>query len=337
MIKNKVNDKWTISELWNDLLTTQREIKPRDYIYASEIGQPFLDRYLKMKGTPYSNPFDPRTLRVFDCGHIFEEEVMVRIFKLLGIFISSQKRLVYQEEGLLPVVGKHDPKIGGIINIEQSDKEINRKDEETGEYHYSDWIRSRAIALRESLIQKYPNGMRILTSEIKSVNSNAFWSHKNQDPITGFFKGYDHHKLQLFNYLMSENEEEGRIFYISKDDLTLMEAPVYRNDDSLYKLWRQDVAIMTDLYNKGVEPEAEEYIFYNPDKQKYEINWAILRSNYFTYITGWKDKKEWENYMRKVIAEKNRAQCPGCEKEFSLSTLEKYGGYCKRCFDKNEI
>src|SRR5574343_412481 len=119
---------WSIQKIWNEMLVSERELKPRNYIYASEIGQPYLDRYLKMKGVKPTNAFEPRFLRIFYCGHIFEEEVVERIFKILGIFIISQVRVVYKERGLLPVVGRHDPKVGGKINIEQSELELSRTD-----------------------------------------------------------------------------------------------------------------------------------------------------------------------------------------------------------------
>ncbi len=318
------NDNWKISELWNELLTTERTLKPRDYIYASEIGQPFLDRYLKMKGIPYSNPFESRVLRVFDCGKIFEIDVVERIFKLLGILIESQGSIKVKYKDYLTVSGKHDPKVGGKIDVQKSDEAL-------ADPLVSDWMRDRVLKMRESLLKQYPNGLRVLTTEIKSVNSRAFWSHKNIDELTGFFKGYDHHKLQLFTYLIGQNQPEGRLFYISKDDLTLMETTVLRDDKQLLKTWEDDVSQMTHFYKNNIEPPKEPDFVFNTTKGEYEFNWLIKRSNYFSHITKFKTVSDWEFSLKNKLKELNSSKCKKCDKSFLSKTLNKNNGFCGKC------
>ena len=48
---------WSIQEVWNKALKWQveRPVLSRDYIWASELGGAFADRYLRMKGTPPTN------------------------------------------------------------------------------------------------------------------------------------------------------------------------------------------------------------------------------------------------------------------------------------------
>src|SRR3990167_6116174 len=246
MKKKKVNElanNWSVSEVWNDLLVAERKPAARAYIRASEIGSPFLDRYLKMKGVKFSNPFNARILRVFDTGKIFETEVVERIFKLLGIWIKSQGEITIRREGLLPVIGHHDPKVGGKIKYFQAMKKIKQR-------NVSEWMRARAIELMIQLRKKYPKGLKVLTTEIKTVNSMAFWAPKNKDPRTNFFGGYPHHKLQLWTYLNGDGQHEGRIFYISKDDLTLHETPVFRDDKELEQKWLADVSEMTKIWKE---------------------------------------------------------------------------------------
>lgn len=345
---NRISDNWSISDIWNELLVVETQLGPRDYIRASEIGKPYLDRFLAMKGKPFTNPFQARILRVFDTGKIFETLVVERIFRLLGILINSQGELKVQPDGCLPVIGHHDPKVGGTIDIDRVntllDEAFYQKMREEvvvlnplyAEFldmaHIDNWFRNRVKSLVQTLLQQYPNGMRVLTTEIKTVHSGSFWSPYNQDPNTKFFKGYDHHRLQLWTYLFADNHPEGRLFYISKDDLTLMEDSVFLDDQSLRDKWFEDVEGMTRVWNEGKEPDPEPFIVYNKERSVWEPNWLIKRSNYFTYITGFQDVEAWERSLADELKEKNSGQCKKCQKTFTMTTLNKNDGFCARCF-----
>ncbi len=320
---------WKISEIWNELVVKESNPKPRNYIRASEIGKPFLDRYLAMKGVQPTNPYPPRVQRVFDTGYVFEVDVVERIFRILGILQDSQKEVSLMLPGSLTVIGHFDHKIGGKIDIEKAHAEIY--DPRT-----SLWMRKRALQLLDVLTEKYPNGLKTFIVDIKTVNSMAFWAHKNMDEKTGFFKGYDHHKLQMLTYLIAEKEPEGRLFYISKDDLTLMESPVSANDITLRTIWQEDIYAMTKYYNNDQEPPKEEDIIYNERKNVYEYNWAVMRSPYFTLITGKKTVEDWQRALKDELKKKNSAECSVCGKTFQLMTLNKNNGICTRCFKKNE-
>ena len=55
---NKYDDDWGFSQVWTKSLEEdeQREYEPRDYLWASELGKPYIDVYLRMLGTKQSNP-----------------------------------------------------------------------------------------------------------------------------------------------------------------------------------------------------------------------------------------------------------------------------------------
>ncbi len=324
---NEEYDDWSIQSIWNELVTEERVPAKRSYIRASEIGKPYLDRYLTMHGVKPTNPFTARILRVFDSGKIFETEVVERMFRLLGLLITSQDEVVVKMESLLPIIGHHDPKVGGKINEKQATQAIN-------DPSVSPWMQARATRVMKKLLEMHPKGLKILITEIKTVNSMAFWAPKNKDPLTGFFKGYDNHKLQLFTYLLGSNHPEGRLFYISKDDLTIMESPVYLANQSLREKWFTDIAEMTRIYKLNKEPEVEPYVVYNPDKGEFEPNWHVGRSSYLTLITGFPDQDTWEKSLSPELRHLNSKPCKGCDKMFTLATLSKHDGYCSRCFKK---
>ena len=323
---NKVANDWSIENIWNNLLTNERQQEPRDYIRASELGKSFLDRYLAMKGVPRDNPYPARLLRVFDAGNIFELEVMVRIFKLLGIFIDTYREIYIKRGNYLPVIGHHDPRVGGKINYNQALANINSDS-------VAPWLKLRATALLESIIRDYPHGMRVLTTEIKTVNSRAFWAKKNQDDETGFFKGYPWHKLQLWTYLQT-GDNDGRIFYISKDDLTIKEQNVAKDDKEIEAAWKKDVGRMTYYYRKNIEPPPEKNIIFDENKGEYVLNWKVGWSPYLKRLTGFSVVDDWEKKYYGELKEKNTKNCKICKKPFLLSTLKMHAGVCGRCFTK---
>lgn len=339
-------DNWSLSQVWNDLITEERKPEKRSFIRASEIGGPFLDRYLRMKGVPITNPFDARILRVFDSGHVFEEKVVTRIFRDLGILIKNQGELKLEKKGLLPVIGHHDPMVGGNINLTKVKQMLSntwatklQKKFKKGSIEWNkledaktpEWEANRTLRLAQALKKAYPKGLRPLVTEIKTVNSRAFWAKKNQDPKTGFFKGYAHHKLQLWTYLNAGNYPEGRFFYISKDDLTLMEASLYKDDKDIEAKWNDDISKMTHYYKHNIEPGAEPNIIYNDEKQKFEPNWRIRGSAYFTYITGYDNEDDWIKSFYPKLKELNSGYCKVCKKKLQRDTLLKYDGMCGKC------
>lgn len=350
---NTKSKTWSIQGIWNELVTEERKMEPREYVRGSEIGRSFLERYLKMKGVPFTNHFDSRILRVFDVGHIFEEDVMLRIFNLLGLVIGTQDEVRVEIPGLLPMVGHHDPRLGGKIDLEKVKENVNQPG-------VTEWMRARTLVLAEKLAKEYPNGLEDIITEMKTINSRAFWAHKNMDPETGFFKGYPHHRLQCWGYLKGKNHPRGRLFYMSKDDLTLFETPVLLNDTKLEEEWMADIHGMTMVWEKGKEMKkvgqdmpvlgedgkyhlpawlqemVPENIVYNEDKEKWELNWEIGRSNYLTLWTGFETTDAWEKANLKELRNKNRGECKDCKKEFSFATLKKYDGLCGRCHKKGE-
>ena len=104
---------WSFSSTWNDgLIPVERKPEPRDYIWASELGGAMIDRYLKMKGVPYSTPPNIRSLRKFQAGNLWEWIVSF-VLKRSGLIISQQNRIKYGYDGLLEVSGKIDFLGGG--------------------------------------------------------------------------------------------------------------------------------------------------------------------------------------------------------------------------------
>ena len=315
--------------IWNAVEEIQRmETKPRDHINASDIGGSFLDRWFKMKGTQPSNPYDARTLRVFAAGEIFEK-LVVEVLAKAGILIDVQGWVEIPATSTnLLIKGKYDAKIGNVkdwnevkelykkrVEIEQEIYERVRNEMITKYqiealpflYFYSeftDFLKYQGKKILDGLAKKFPTGLPFpIIVEVKSVNSNAFWSKKDYIGV-----GYPHHRLQLFTYLKGTGIEKGVLLYISKDDMTLEECIVFQGMKAIEDEWKNDIDKMSYHWLNQVKPEPEPDIIFNEEKGKaglWEVNWKPARSPYLTLITGLKPD-EWQKMAKELSKVKNK-------------------------------
>ena len=100
---------WNLKDLLSDLIgaTAPAAPTPRAEVWASDIGKPYVDRWLQMKGTPYSNPPNGADLLTFMLGKQIETG-LAQMLTRCGIAFRSQEKLRIQPEGCLPVVGRPD-------------------------------------------------------------------------------------------------------------------------------------------------------------------------------------------------------------------------------------
>lgn len=310
--------RWSVVGAWNDInaITKQRGPKVRDYVSPSDIGKDYWGRYQKMTGVPVTNPYDERILRVFSAGDEFHN-MMANVFRACGILINTQDlpdedgneqwSLIPETEDMLGLVGKYDALAGGKPNLEQVEKHCDNM-------HMSQFIKERTVALAKAVLKEYPDGLPKLLYDFKSINSMAFWHKK--DYLT---EAYPWHVMQVWCYLKANNVEEGRVLYISKDDLMTAEFPVFLNDEKLIAAYEKDVKEMTYFIRNKIEPPKPENIVFNEkgkirfqkNKEKYiiegcyEKNWEVERSSWFQLLTGFKEKDKWENSLKPKIKDKN--------------------------------
>jgi len=304
---------WSVQGIWNTQLTLQRKdkkLEPREHIWASEIGKNHYERYLKMTGVKMDFDYDERTLRVFAAGDFFE--------RIIGYVLIVSGLLKYDNKWYeipadtehLRISVKPDFIAGGKPDWAKVKKELDSNPL----FVLMPTIERIARALVDELSAKYPDGLKDLVYEIKSVNSMVFWAKKDY-----LSDAYPHHKMQLFTGMKATKLPEGRILYISKDDLTTAEFPLRLDDPKLNKLWEDDVMLMTKYIREKKEPpKPQEIIFdesksvkFQMDKKSYKTkgmyvpNWEIGWSMYLPTITGCKSKEEWEEKMDKMIKPMN--------------------------------
>lgn len=97
------------------------------------------------------------------------------------------------------------------------------------------------------LVMETPDGD--LPYEIKSKNSKAFWwmEKKKQGPNR-------QHMMQLWIYLKFLNRPEGRLIYLSKDDLAILEYIVRLNDEKLEAEVMAELKILNAAWKAQLPP-----------------------------------------------------------------------------------
>lgn len=336
-LENTAPSEWSVQKIWNEMVNIERrEPKVRDYISFGDIGKTdYWSRYMKMKGTPETNRFDERVLRIFQAGDEFHDLIKT-VFKKAGIFINSQDDLDENGEEQWSIIeatditlkqfGANDVLVGGVPNIERARKWIDESD-------LSSFAKQKAERIVDVLEKQFPNGLKPMIYEIKSVNSQAFWAKKGY-----LHEAYPHHRFQAYGYLKANHRnpkalemvrkaglnvdsiDEARLLYISKDDLVTAEFPILIGDKNLSEAYDKDIKTMSYYVLNDIEPPKPEYIVFNKRKAYsfqhnkikykvrgcYEINWEVIRSPYFELMTELEDKKQLNDLVKDELSEKNK-------------------------------
>ena len=335
----------TFSGVWNESLEKREErpLKERNNIWATELGNAPIDVYLKMKGIKPSNPPEPRALRKFEAGNIWEW-IIGLVLKRAGILRDAQKWVKFQYPGLLEVTGKLDFTYGGQIdwdeararvfmNVDKAPAEIvERIKQDVVTETLQEYPDANPQAIRfavDRAIDGYHNFIKnnllltpdFLTRAMESVFN--YFSVKYADGIKEvilenkscsafMFERYlatnqaaDNHRKQLFHYLIAEGKDEGHILYVSKDDARLLEIGVM-NPSAVEDEYRSSIEIITKSFNSGERPPLEPEVTYDYEWGRFSDNWKVKYSNYLTMLYGFENQSSFENKWKKEISSWNR-------------------------------
>lgn len=306
---------WNFRGIWDAAFEKpEEEPKARDYVYASEIGYPFLDVYLKMKGVPYSNHPTPAARRKMEAGKLLEM-VANAILARAGILRFVQEKIDYQlSPDLLSVHGKCD-----FITNPQLDPEMGAK--------YAGLIESMVSFLgMPEIYLKMANNMQEQIKEIlagspnsqleeyviecKSTSAFVFDMIEAQNAPTPT------HKLQNFHYIKGKNLDKGKVLYISREDVRLKEFFIHNNADTeaIYREWVEKI---TWYYKNNEEPAPEPLITFNPETMKFYKNTVGVEwSRYLTAKYGYNTPEDFRNDIGTKVTSMNRvfARCVSAAK-----------------------
>jgi hypothetical protein len=295
---------WTIMDAWNQSLTVPSsfEPKPRNYLYASEVGGNMLEIYWRMIGLSPTNDKTDTSRRKMEAGN-FYEALIVWVFKRCGLLKDTQTRVRLEAPGLLAVSGKLDLIAGCAGNWEQKLKEVEEYFDklEVAGFDFPFFAQSKKLSLNtiKYLSEKYPQGFEDRIIEVKSINSMAFWA-KNQ-PIS---EPYPHHVNQETFYLAYNDRgiRNGSILYVDRDTMSLSEIFILVREDVIAKQMKW-IEEMTYYYNNKIEPPVPDLIVWNPSKKKYEYNWKIGWSEFKDKMLGTETEDSIRAKVKKMNAE----------------------------------
>lgn len=263
-----MSNTWSLAQVWNQSLDTvpQRDYEPRDYVWASELGGSYYDRYWKMKGRQPTTPPNLRTRRKFEAGNLIEW-VILQVLNRAGVLKSTQEHFV-DDSGPIKVTGRCDFEAGGEIQ----DADFSDLPET---------IKGISEAAIEALKEKFPDGLAHVNIEVKSCAGMMFDRYE--------FAPGPQHALQAFVQAKATNRPT-LLVYVSRDDLRICEWKILPEQAKYQKLLDKDLEKINHIiYVK--EENIEEYTFNGEAVKepllqysagKFSSNWKVEYSNYLT-------------------------------------------------------
>lgn len=288
------NLSWSFFQIWNDSLETpeKRIYKPRDHMWAGELGGSFIDRYLKMTGIEPTNPPNARSLRKFEAGNLMEWVVKM-VLKRAGILIGSGEWVEFQYPDLIQTTGRLDHEAGGKIDWEKAKAEVKLLD-------LPEFFDRATTKIIEKLSEEYPEGMKQIILEVKSLSVFQF------EIRSKLRQAQTQHILQNFHYLKAKNYEEGHIVYICRDDLRMLEFGISNPSPTIEAIYKEDITKMTNFIKNKIEPEKEKEILFDEENAKFNKNWRVEYSNYLTRLYGYERPDQYADKWKKQIGQFNR-------------------------------
>jgi len=297
-----------LQEVSENLASRIETVKKRDYIWATDLGKGFYERYLKMKGIVPDLKLTGRQMRVFGMG-ILIENYLRSVYETIGIVKSKQEYLTIPETGdHLKITGRLDFTIGGIADWGEARDRVAQADIE-------DFTKDLANGLIDFYEQKCPDGVEERIVEVKSQHSQSFWRHAD----TGFAGAYPFHELQLYFY-MKAAKKNGVLVYYSRDDQSMVEVPINYPTDRLEEALAKDIINFSLYFRGNTEPpkpesvifDSQKWLTFYRNKQKHRIqgcwvkNWEVGWSKYIKRITGFDNDKDWYRSISPEISRRNK-------------------------------
>ena len=298
---------WDFASLWGNAFSCypERLAQKRDYIYASEIGGSFRDRYLKMFAHPYSNPFNQRAKAKMMAGRFFEDVVGL-VLTGTGMLKERQQRVRVELPGCLAVSGKLDFVAGGVIDWDAAaaGAEQVKRLFMASSFETSDFISHMIDHILPHFKNVFgANPAREYVLEAKSVSGFVF------NLIDASNKPRQNHPLQLLTYLIpKDTPKHGMLQYISREDVMMRDFLILP-EAAILKQYHDDVQTMTTYYNNAGKDYLKNLPPLEPEVIFEEASFRFVKSNgweyspYLTFNSGIENidafKAKWDSRLSK--------------------------------------
>lgn len=264
----------------------EKEREPRDYMWASELGNSFYDRFLLMTGNKPTTPPNFRSQNKFKTGEM-TEYVLSQPFRRCGVLKAQQERVRHTLPGCLMVSGKIDYTIGSRIDMEHGLKEFEAMGLPD---FFSD--------MTEDFIE-ITNGWQELEEgwcELKTCSSMIF------KKLEATHKPLANHCKQGFHYALGR-KQPGIITYFCKDDSRMLHFIIHPEDKDLLASYEKDVKAMTEYYLRNEVPPMPPIVTF--EDGKFDTNWHVEYSNFIDHF-GFATPKEYRDFWDPKVNRWNR-------------------------------
>lgn len=140
--------------------------------------------------------------------------------------------------------------------------------------------------------------------ENKSVHSDSFWHRKRAGELVAW---QNQVQLQVYMWLERElfgNSWEGIFSYISKDDCTIVSAPIKYNPEIIEQVVKPALDILSEAYEKRdpLLAPTPDLAVYDESKGTWKVNWICTYCDYHDLCSG----SGWRMEAADQIAKKGR-------------------------------
>lgn len=287
MSKNKIVKivpvKWNVAQMMNEVSSEEdKPLMKRNYIYASELGHPYIDRFYKMKAVPYTNPPNKRSLSKFTAGKIWEY-VFKQIFIACGIYREEEVKVdAVPYPGLLAVHGRLDFIAGGYVDKEQAIIDV-------AALHLPEFLRKKAYRIIENI-----GGVLLETMvlELKAISVYAM------EMIERKRKAIPQHSLQGYHY-QKHKKIRAEVCYVCKDNSLMAQFGL--DTKACEKLYKEDIEQMTYYYTKNKVPPKDPLAKFDKLLGNFSKHLGVEYSPYLTMIYGFKNPQEYRDAVKFTV------------------------------------
>lgn len=291
---------WTLLEIWNQSFSEIEEppIKARNHLHASELGNSFIDVWYKLRGTPYTNTFTDANRRKMEAGKMFEGIVRM-VLKRAGILRKAQTEANYQIKGCLEVHGRIDYLAGGKVDLMQAQECVAFIKTFYDELEFPkifQVIADKTLAMATNLAGKSNVPLWLYILELKSVADFVYRL------IEESVRPLNYHHIQVYHYLLAlDMSGYGKVCYINRDDVRIMEKKVFRNDES-HQEYAKWIGQMTDYASDIIPPPKEQIIVYHKDTGNFAKNTiGVEWSKYLKLIYGYDTTQAYRDHVNPLV------------------------------------
>lgn len=309
-------------DIWNRVTERDfgRALVKRDYMWASEIGGAYADRFLKMAAVPYTNPPNARSQRKFKAGNVWEW-LLYHLLDTAGLLIESQQEVWSNPiHGGLLIKGKIDFLVGGNANKKKVDAEMIEIEDLEMKRHFQ--------ALPDFMYHVYNElltGLQYEETVVECKSCSAYMMDKYEQTN----KPNPHHVAQLFHYAHNL-QKPGLLIYISKDDCRMRQFYINPNDEGIKAAYEMDNRNFTNYYLRNERPPLELPLTIDSEGY-YSKNWRIEYSNYLTMLYGYETpgayRDDWEKKVQRwnrIIKREKDGKKMTADNLLGIREMEKY-------------